>query len=103
VCSDYVRSENPPRRLTNHTNSAAGSFGLAHLAPRLAPQTRPPRGCARARRTRIARSRADHAAANQKLQSNGTHIIIVEKAKKGIPTADEVKDARESCKSIAVS
>lgn len=37
----------------------------------------------------------------QKLQANGTHVIIVEKAKKGISTAEEVKDARESCKSIA--
>ncbi len=39
----------------------------------------------------------------QKLQSEGVHIIIVEKAKKGISTADEVKDARESCKSIAAT
>jgi len=39
----------------------------------------------------------------QKLQANGTHIIIVEKAKKGVSTADEVKDARESCKSIATT
>jgi hypothetical protein len=39
----------------------------------------------------------------QKLQSSGVHIIIVEKAKKGISTADEVKDARESCKSIATT
>lgn len=37
----------------------------------------------------------------QKLQSSGVHIIIVEKARKGISTVDEVKDARESCKSIA--
>jgi hypothetical protein len=36
----------------------------------------------------------------QKLQSSGVHIIIVEKAKKGISTADEVKDARETCKSL---
>jgi hypothetical protein len=39
----------------------------------------------------------------QKLQSSGVHVIIVEKAKKGISTADEVKDARDSCKSIAAT
>jgi hypothetical protein len=39
----------------------------------------------------------------QKLQSEGVHIIIVEKAKKGISTAEEVKDARDSCKSIAAT
>ena len=39
----------------------------------------------------------------QKLQSSGVHIIIVGKSKKGISTAEEVKDARESCKSIAAT
>ena len=39
----------------------------------------------------------------QKLQANGTHLINVQKAKKGISTAEEVRDARESCKSMAAT